>query len=204
MKIDEGVNWKIHGKVRQMLNSKAKSQTCDHSKNPISFSTKLCLSCPRIPYKVLLTAECWHYQFFINSEKSHLWRWVIIVSRILFYILVFWPNQSKMTIHNIVNDVTKNWIQWKQETDVDINYQHFDFLCVPNCTQWNFNGLLYNKIICQKNIVNQCITEEGGVLEKKDTIDYFATQCLKIFALEFNICLTLPLIFPFTPSSIFV
>ena len=138
MKIDEGVNWKIHGKLRQMLNSKAKSQTCDHSKNPISFSTKLCLSCPRIPYKVLLTAECWHYQFFINSEKSHLWRWVIIVSRILFYILVFWPNQSKMTIHNIVNDVTKNWIQWKQETDVDINYQHFDFFLF----QTVLNGIL--------------------------------------------------------------
>ena len=41
--------------------------------------------------------------------------------------------------------------------------------------------LLYYKINCQKNIVNQCITEEGGgVLKKKTSIDYFATQCWKI------------------------
>ena len=54
-----------------------------------------------------------------------------------------------------------------RKTDVDINYQHFDFFVFQTVLNGILMVLLYNKIICQKNIVNQCITEEGGVLEKR-------------------------------------
>ena len=71
-----------------------------------------------------------------------------------------------------------------RKTDVDINYQHFDFFCVPNCTQWNFNGFAILQDQLPKKYCQPMYHRRRRRIGKKDTIDYFATQCLKISCLR--------------------
>ena len=108
-------------------------------RNPINFWTQFC--CPRIPYKVVLTLP-----IFINSEKSHVWRWVIILRNPVLhpgFSGLSWIRWQFIILANM-NDVRKNWMQWKLEDRCWYQLSTLYNFLVPNCTQWNFNGLLYN------------------------------------------------------------